>query len=395
MSVVADQALSARVGAELDTRRTGLIELSHAIHADPELGDQEHHAAARCTRMLAGAGFSIAAVVGHPTAFAATYGTGELVVAVCVEYDALPGIGHGCGHNVNAASAVGAALGLAAVADDVGITVLALGTPAEETRGGKVDLIDAGYFDDVALAVMAHAAGEDAVGVGSLALCAWDVTYDGRPAHAAVAPTAGVNALDAMVVAQTAIALARQQLPRDDIVSVIVTSGGIAPNVIPAQSTAVIELRSPTIAGLRQTQARIRACLEAGALAAGCTLSVTPKGHEFADMRQDAFLSSAYQDALRDRGRDVPLREEMGGSTDMGNVSQVVPSIHPMIGYDVQDAVHHTADFASYGTTESADRAVVDAAYGLAAAAVAAATSPVQRDRLLALVAERHAALGH
>ncbi|HKT56039.1 MAG TPA: M20 family metallopeptidase, partial [Microbacterium sp.] len=373
------------VRAAVDSHRDTLLGLSHAIHADPELGGEEFRAVARVSEVLRDAGFSFERrQPAQPTAFAASYGTGEFTVALCVEYDALPEIGHGCGHNVNAASAVGAALALAPLADRLGLTVLVLGTPAEESWGGKIDLIEAGFFDGVAVAMMAHASGEDNVGSSSLALGCWDMTFHGRGAHAAAAPTEGVNALDAIVIAQTATALARQQLPSDVILSSIVVDGGSAPNVIPARATARVELRAPLKEQLDAVWERVRRCYEAGALATGCTLSIEPVGHPFADLRQDAGLAQAYADALGEIGRDVDLDGPPAGSTDMGNVSHRVPSIHPMIGYDLARAVHHTAGFTAAGATPGADAAVLDAAYGLAAAAAAVASDPAERTRLLA-----------
>ncbi|MEV7664071.1 amidohydrolase [Paenarthrobacter sp. NPDC089316] len=361
-----------------------ILDLSHAIHADPELGGQEIRAVGRVQRVLRKAGFSFDdKQPSQPTAFSARFGNGGLVVALCVEYDALPAIGHACGHNVNAASAVGAALALTAVAAELDITVKVLGTPAEETTGGKVDLIDEGFFNDVSLAMMAHAGGSDVVGGTSLAMGMWDVVFEGRAAHAAAAPDEGVNALDALVIAQTAIALARQQLPAGSIVSLIVTEGGSAVNVIPDRTRANVEMRAPDIRILRTIEDKVRRCLEGGAHASGCTLQVTPSGNAYAELRQDLFLSEAYKDAMTLRGRAVACNADPVASTDMGNVSQLVPSIHPMVGYDVRGAAHHTAEFAAFGASPDADRAVLDAAFGLATAAAAAALDPVQRKRLL------------
>lgn len=376
--------IETRLDAAVERWKPEILDLSHAIHADPELGGHEFRAAKRVSRVLRTAGFSFdEAQPAQPTAFSARFGSGELVVAVCTEYDALPAIGHACGHNVNAASAVGAALALADVADELGLTVKVLGTPAEETTGGKVDLIDAGFFDDVSLAMMAHAAAADVVGGSSLAMCMWDVLFEGRPAHAAAAASEGVNALDALVVAQTAIALARQQLPAGAIVSLIVTEGGSAVNVIPERARASIEMRAASIENLRLIQDKVRRCLEAGAHASGSTLQVTPTGNDYAELRQDAFLSEAYRAAMTAKGRDVAFSAEPVASTDMGNVSQLVPSIHPMVGYDVRGAAHHTAKFAAFGASAGADKAVLDGSFGLAAAACAAAVDPEQRKRLL------------
>lgn len=380
----AETGIQGRICAALERWQPRILRLSHAIHADPELSGEEFRAAKRAGALLRSGGFSFdAAQPTLPAAFSARYGSGQLVVALCVEYDALPAIGHACGHNVNAASAVGAALALAAVADDLGITVKVLGTPAEETTGGKADLIKEGFFDDVSLAMMAHAGAEDVVGGSSLAMSMWDVLYEGRPSHAAAAPAEGINALDALVVAQTAVALARQQLPSGSVVSLIVTEGGSAVNVIPDRARASVEMRSPSLATLRVIEERVRRCLEAGALASGATLKVTPVGNAYAELRQDRFLSEAYREAMTARGRRVEFNDSPVASTDMGNVSQLVPSIHPLLGYDVGGAAHHTADFAAYGSSASADSAVMDGAFGLAAAAAAAARDPRQRARLL------------
>lgn len=369
--------------AALERWKPAVLDLSHAIHADPELGGQEFRAVKRVRRLLRAAGFSFDGRQPlQPTAFSASCGSGELVVALCVEYDALPAIGHACGHNVNAASAVGAALALAAVADELGLTVKVLGTPAEETTGGKVELIEEGFFDDVSLAMMAHAGAADVIGGSSLAMCMWDVLFEGRPAHAAAAPMEGVNALDALVIAQTAIALARQQLPTGSIVSLIVTEGGSAVNVIPERARANVEMRAPSLYNLRLIQNKLRRCLEAGAHASGCTLEVTPTGNDYAELRQDPFLSDAYRKAMEAKGRDVAFSAEPVASTDMGNVSQLVPSIHPLLGYDVRGAAHHTAEFAAFGASTGADKAVLEGSFGLAAAACTAAVDPEQRERL-------------
>ncbi|WP_327294752.1 amidohydrolase [Streptomyces sp. NBC_01197] len=368
-----------------------LVALSHGLHDEPETALQEHRAAARIGDLLETAGFTVTrGVADLPTAIVATCGTGDLVIGYCAEYDALPGIGHACGHNVNGASAVGAALGLAAVADELGLTVKLIGTPAEEDIGGKVLLLDAGVFDDVAAAMMVHAAPEDSVGASSLAIGSWDITYRGKPSHAALAPWEGVNALDAMTVAQTAVGLLRQQLPPGVVVHGIVTDGGQAVNVIPARTRARWEVRALTVEQLAEAWQRVRACFEAGALATGAELEVAPHGRDFADMRQDADMTQAYVEALGEVGRTATLRHgESMASTDMGNVSRRVPTIHPTIGYDTGGARQHTPEFTAYGKSPGADRAVLDGATALALTGAALAASPARRNRLLDGVRER------
>ncbi|WP_287903814.1 amidohydrolase [Arthrobacter sp.] len=372
------------LAAAVDRWSPRILELSHALHADPEVSREEHQAAERVRALLTEAEFRLdVPQPAAPTALRAESGEGELVAAFCIEYDALPGIGHACGHNVNAAATLGAALALASAAGPLGLTVRVLGTPAEESHGGKVDLLEEGMFDGAAMAFMVHASGDDAVGNSSLALGCWDLTFHGRAAHAATAPEEGVNALSALVIAQTAVGLLRQQLPRDVVVSHVVTDGGSAPNVIPDRASARLEVRAPRRDQLDAAWAAVRRCFEAGAHATGCTLEIEQSGNVFADLRQDDFLSRAYAEAMGERGRSVPLRGDAIASTDMGNVSHRVPSIHPMVGYDVGGAAHHTAEFALAGAGASADLAVVDAAYGLAAAAARAAQDPTERRRLL------------
>ncbi|MEW2291127.1 amidohydrolase [Streptomyces sp. NPDC006743] len=373
--------------------REALIGLSHSLHAEPETALREHRSAAKIASLLQDADFQVTrGAAGLPTALVATYGTGSLVIAVCAEYDALPDIGHACGHNVNGAAAVGAALGLAAVADAVGITVKLVGTPAEEDIGGKVVLLEAGVFDDAAAALMVHAAPEDSVGASSLAVGAWDVTYRGTPAHAALAPWEGVNALDAVVLAHTAVGMLRQQLPPGTLVHDVVHEAGHAVNVIPERARARYEVRARTLDDLRAARRRVRACLEAGALATGAELELASHGHDFAELRQDPFLTSAYLRAARALGRDpVPRHGELTASTDMGNVSHAVPSLHPCIGYDTGGALQHTEGFTRYGTGPGADRAVLDGATALAHAAVELATDPVRRQTYLRRAAHRRA----
>ncbi|MEU3844804.1 amidohydrolase [Streptomyces sp. NPDC028635] len=384
------RALTAAADA-VRSRRDVLIGLSHSLHAEPETALREFKSAAKIAAVLADAGFRVTDRAGGvPTALVGTYGTGDLVVALCAEYDALPGIGHACGHNVNGAAAVGAALALAAVADDLALTVKLVGTPAEEDIGGKVLLLRAGVFDDVAAAMMVHAAPEDSVGASSLAVGAWDVTYRGRPAHAALAPWEGVNALDAMTLAHTAVGLLRQQLPPGTLVHDIVLEAGHAVNVIPELARGRYELRAHTVDDLAHARQRVRACLEAGALATGAALDLAEHGHDFADLRQDARLTAAYVRAARALGRDpVDRHGQRMASTDMGNVSHAVPSLHPTIGYDTQGAMQHTEQFARHGTSPGADRAVLDGAIALAHVAVELATDPVGRQLFLDRVAAR------
>src|ERR1700754_2248163 len=228
---------SASVEDAVNRRSGDLIELSHAIHAEPELAFAEFKSCAKAQALVAERGFEMTAAPGGlETAFRAEFGSGPLVIGICAEYDALPGIGHACGHNIIAASAVGAALALADVADELGLKVVLLGTPAEEAGGGKALMLQAGTFDDISVAVMVHPGPTDIAAARSLALSEVTVHYRGKESHAAVAPDRGVNAADAVTVAQVAIGLHRQQLSPGQMMHGMVTNGGQAVNVIPGHA---------------------------------------------------------------------------------------------------------------------------------------------------------------
>jgi amidohydrolase len=322
-----------------------------------------------------------------PTAFESRTGDGELVIAVCAEYDALPDIGHACGHNIIAASAVGAGLALAEVADQVGLQVRVLGTPAEEGGGGKVFMLDRGAFEDVHAAMMIHPWPAERLTGACLAVAHFDVHFSGKEAHASAAPWEGVNALDAMTISQVALGLLRQQLPPGDQVHGVITNGGGAANVIPASVTGRFMVRSRTIDALGAAERRVRACFEAGALATGCSVTYEELSPVYSHMEADAGLLAAYRLNAEALGRtfeaddaDAPLPTF---STDMANVSLAVPTIHPLVGIETHGAVNHQHDFAAACITPSADAAVRDGAVALAWTAIDAATDPDTRHRLL------------
>ncbi|WP_030678732.1 amidohydrolase [Streptomyces rimosus] len=377
--------------ARLDAVAERLLHLARDLHAHPETAFAEHHAADALTALLADAGLAVErGTAGLPTAFTATAGPSDadLTVGLCLEYDALPDLGHACGHHLIAAAGAGAAIALSAVADDLGLRVKALGTPAEESGGGKVHLLRAGAFDDVSFAMMVHPGPADDFGGTSRAAREVHAEYRGRAAHAAVAPYDGLNAADACVVAQTALALLRQQLPDGVRMHGIVTHGGDRTNIIPARARISWQLRADTLDALEELWPRVRACFEAGAVATGCELTLTEPAAPYADLRQDAWLGDTYARHVRALGRTPEPAVSIGASTDMGNVSQVLPAIHPTIGLDCP-ARPHTAEFAEAATGERADRAVLDAALALARTAADLATDPAQRARITKAHRER------
>ena len=239
-----------------------LVALSHSVHSTPELCFNETRSAHAVAEALRAGGLAVTeGVYDIPTAFESRSGQGELVVAVCAEYDALPEVGHACGHNIIAASAVGAGLALAAVADDIGLQVRVLGTPAEEGGGGKILMLDRGAFLDVHAAMMIHPWPVERLTGSCLAVAHFDVFFGGKEAHASAAPWEGVNALDAMTISQVALGLLRQQLPPGDQVHGIITRGGGAANVIPAEVSGRFMARSRTIDGLAALEKRVRGLL--------------------------------------------------------------------------------------------------------------------------------------
>jgi amidohydrolase len=365
-----------------------LVALSRSLHAEPELAFAEHRSVAKITELLYGYGFSITSGVADlPTAFTAAYGSGELVVGLCAEYDALPGIGHACGHNVIAAAAVGAARGLAEIADELGITVLVLGTPAEETGGGKIVMAEAGVFDPVAMALMVHPGTADEVACSSLALADLAIRYTGVESHASAAPERGRNAADAATVAQVSLGLLRQHLRRGQQLHGMISVGGSAPNIVAGHSELLYYLRARDEASLIDLSERADGCFAAGAMAAGCTYEVATVSPTYLELRHDPRLLAAYRAAIIDLGREVlpPSTEGVRplGSTDMGNISHKLPSIHPLIGIDSNGARTHEVEFAAAAASASADQAVVDGAIALARTAASAALDPGWRDELL------------
>jgi amidohydrolase len=369
--------------AALEAVRPRLIELSHRIHAHPELGYEEHQASGWLAEALEEAGFATErGVASMPTAVVGSVGAGPLHVAVCAEYDALPDVGHACGHNVICAAALGAGVALVPVADELGLRISVMGTPAEEGGGGKIGFIEAGRFHDVHAAMMVHPWPEDVAEPSLIAVQQLRVTYHGREAHAAAFPWLGINAADAMVVAQTAIGLLRQQLQPGDRVHGIVTRGGEAANIIPALVTAEYMVRAETRDRMDEVLALVHDCFEAGALATGASLEVSLEA-AYDDMRHDHEMAALYRRHAESLGRIFSDRPSTPVSTDMGNVSRAVPSIHPHIGIETHGAVNHQAAFANACAEPSADQAIFDGALAMARTAIDLASDEALRARLL------------
>jgi amidohydrolase len=363
--------------------RERLLDVSHRIHAHPETAFEEEKAAGWLADELDAAGFRVErGICEIPTAFVARAGSGPLHVAFCAEYDSLPGIGHACGHNMIAAMSLGAGLAAARVADDVGLTVSVIGTPAEEVgnRAGKILLLDRGAFAGVHAAMMLHPAPFDAIMPPLIAACEFEVHYTGKEAHASAFPEKGINAADALTVAQTAIGLLRQHIRPSDRIHGFITKGGVAANVIPAHTSARYMVRARTIGDLADIKEKVMRCFEAGALASGAKLDVVGGEKPDAEVRHDPRLAALYGANAIAAGRTFPdlgsALDRGTGSTDMGNVSLALPSIHPFIGIDCLPAVNHQPEFAAHCVTQVADRAVFEGALALAWTAIDAALDP-------------------
>ncbi|HEY0891219.1 MAG TPA: M20 family metallopeptidase [Nocardioides sp.] len=348
-----------------------LIGLSEQLHAHPETAWEEHNSSRWVAEALVEAGFDVTpAYLGLETAFHATYGSGPFRVALCAEYDALPGLGHACGHNLIAAIAVGAARALAPLADAAGLTIEVYGTPAEEGGGGKIELLERGAFSGVDLAMMAHPAPVDVAEAEPFAVSHSHVEFRGKASHAAAYPEQGINAADAFTIAQVAVGLLRQQLPSSVRVHGVMTNGGEAPNAIPARTEGRWYVRAESLAELAATEEKVWRCFEAGALATGCQLEVTPESKPYAEFRTFGPALEAYRRNAVELGRvfdeSSPARRMNRASTDMGNVSQLVPAIHPYVGIGSLPALNHQPEFAAHCVGGDAERALLDAATALA-----------------------------
>jgi amidohydrolase len=356
--------------AHYETVAPELREISRILYGNPELGYQEHESSRLLAELLGRQGLNVDYPAwGLETAFDAAAGTSGPEVVICAEYDALPEVGHACGHNIIATAACGAGIALAPLADELGLRIRVLGTPAEEIYGGKVDLINAGAFQTAAAAMMIHPSPRDEVDSGFLAVAHIDVEFHGKETHAAFAPELGVNALDAAVQSYVNVSMLRQSLLSTDRVHGVITYGGGAPNVIPSFTSMSWYVRSAETTRLEELKAKVLACFEAAAIATGCTFEVKNRGHSYMNMIVNPIMADLFADNAADLGRTMQRRGHAppsGGSTDMGNVSHVVPTIHPMISINSHPAVNHQREFAAHTITPDGDKAIEDGALAMA-----------------------------
>ena len=362
-------ALKQSVKDSVASQATALTKIALDIHDNPELGFHEKQAAAWLTNHLKQNGFTIEmGIADLPTAWKATYGSGKPVIAFVGEYDALPEVGHACGHNLIATASVGAAVASRILADKFGGTIEMIGTPAEELYGGKIPMVKKGIFNGLDAAMMVHPGSESTAITRALAVVTLYVEYFGQEAHAAAHPDQGVNALDAMIIGYNGVAALRQHIPSSARIHGVITDGGKAANVVPGHTAGNFLVRAMDIKYLEELKEKVLNCFRAGALATGAELSYHWDEHAYEPLKANVTLAELFAANIRHLGRDIELDDTSHafGSTDMGNVSQVAPSLHGFLAIAPRGISGHTREFATYAGSEEGFKGMLDAAAGLA-----------------------------
>ena len=363
------RSITQRIDEVADT----LLSTSHAIHAQPELAFKEFFACETLTQVLEEHDINAEkAVYSLETSFEATLNASEetATAAILAEYDALPGIGHACGHNIIATSALGATLGLQAVADQLPGKIRLIGTPAEEKGGGKELMARNGAFDGVDAAMMIHPAGTNLASMPCICVAEVEVIYHGKSSHASAMPHKGINALDGLLLAYQAISNLRQHIRSTERIHGIITEGGAAPNIVPDHAVGQFYVRAADERELALLKPRVQACFEAGAKGSGSEVEVNWANVDYLDLNTNWPLADKFQEHAESLGREfIPYEQALGfgaGSTDMGNVSHRIPSIHPMLAVAPPNVVIHNPEFTKWAASEKGDAAVLDGAKALA-----------------------------
>lgn len=388
--VTSSDEVRSRISKAVAEAEQDILDTARAIHADPELSFEEHRSSERLSTLLERHDFKVTrGVADLPTAFVARRGSGALRVAVVCEYDALPHVGHACGHNLIAGAGITAAVGLGALVDELDLTLQIIGTPAEEHGGGKVGMIEHGVFDDLDLALMIHTVQDgltyDPRGTSSQAVGRYRATFSGKASHAAAAPHLGVNAADATVVSQVAIGLLRQQLPDDHRVALYVAGAGEVTNIIPESAVVEWECRTFSMDDFYVLYEKVKRCFEAGALATGCTVEIEGTEPLYEPLVQNETLGRHWCDAIAGLGYDMSRTQALsGGSTDMGNVSRRVPSLHPWVSIPGVDVAIHSHAYAAAADTDVAYDVMFHAGLAMAWAVGGIASSPADIDQIRA-----------
>jgi len=357
--------------------RDELVEISIDIHEHPELAMKETRAAGLLGDRLEARGFAVErGAFGLETAFRARWGEGPVTIAYLCEYDALPEIGHACGHNLIATTGLGGAYGLKAAVSPAEVTVLVLGSPAEEDIGGKAIMLERGAFEGVDVALMAHPAAIDIAAPPMYGVESCEVVYKGQAVHASIAPEAGINALDGLVTAYQAIAQLRQHMRRDARIHGIITYGGSAANVVPDRAEAKFLVRALQPQYLKELKVRVERCFLAGAQASGAQVEVKWAAYPYLPMNNNSSLAAAYKENAEAVGRSFPdLAVDSTGSSDQGNVSWAVPAIHPTFNVGAF-AINHTEAFTQVAATDAAHKAMIEVGQALAMTGVDLVLNP-------------------
>lgn len=370
----------------IDEQAEALWELSSNIFSHPELCFEEEKAAEWLSSFLSAHGFATHVGIGDlPTAFLAEHPARHEgpTIAMLAEYDALPEIGHACGHNLIAAMAVGAAVGLARVKEGLPGRLIVLGTPAEEGGGGKVRLIEQGLFKDVDIAMMVHPSNETVVYRGSLAVSELLISFTGKPSHASSEPEKGINALDGIIQTFNGINALRQHIADGARIHGIITDGGLKPNIVPDHASACFYVRAADNAYRDELLDKVIRCAKGAALATGSSLSVEPSGHAYKAMNPNPVLADLFRVHIEELGYQDEEHHGGMGSTDMGDVSWEVPAIHPYVRIAGDNVAGHSREFAQASISDKARRAMVASAKALASTAIDVWTTPGVYERVV------------
>ncbi|CDQ37829.1 M20 family metallopeptidase [Virgibacillus salexigens] len=368
MTVAIDRTtkLKKQIAAYIDANSERYIGISHAIHENPEIGNQEVYAAKTLTDILVEEGFEVEKdIAGHPTAFIARK-TGKnkgRTIGFLAEYDALPGIGHACGHNMIGSLSIAAAIGLSKVIDEIGGELVVLGTPAEEggpNGSAKGSFVKTGRIDDIDAAIIVHPGAETNTTRPTLAVDPLDFEFFGKPAHASAYPEQGINALDGVIQLFNGINALRQHLPSDVRIHGIITDGGDAPNIVPEYAKARFFIRAASRTVLDDVTARIKSIAEGAALATGSKVNVSAFQNQVDNFIINRCFDDVFTQVVEELGETVHTTDHTAlGSTDAGNISQVIPTIHPHIKIGPSDLIGHTEAFRDAAKSEKADQALI------------------------------------
>lgn len=355
---------------EIEKIKEVLWDINDYIYNNPELGDKEFKAVEKLTSFLEKHSFNIEiGIANRETSFKAEFDSGieGPTIAYMCEYDALPEIGHGCGHNMIGTMSAGAGVALSKVIDQVGGKIIVFGTCAEETNGAKVDMAEQGVFDNVDVAMMVHPNNITCESGRSLAMEAIEFDFFGQTSHAAASPEKGINALDAVILTFNGINALRQHVTSDVRIHGIISEGGVAANIVPDKAVAKFYVRAAKKKYLKEVVEKVKNVARGAALMTGTRLEISNYESSFDDMNTNKNLSKAFNKNLEMIGvKDIKRREEIGGSIDMGNVSYVTPAIHPMIGIGNTNLVSHTIEMAEATITNEAHEAILKGAIALA-----------------------------